>query len=103
MTHRHGFPLLPDGEARKSHHSKFGFIEGPLSFDGLSINAKTPFDELRVSGKSPFKSNPQPLRLSLSKPRFGENRQFLRGEGWGEVNEPLPLLVRKPMRHIRFL
>jgi hypothetical protein len=41
----------------------------------LSINAKTPFDELRVSGKNPLKSNPQPLRLSLSKPRFGENRQ----------------------------
>ena len=40
----------------------------------LSKNAETPFDKLRVSGKNPFTIESQPLRLSLSKPRFRENR-----------------------------
>jgi hypothetical protein len=58
-------------------------ISSPLT-KRLSIDAETPSDELRVSGKSPLKSIPQPLRLSLSKPRFGENRQSLGKEGQQE-------------------
>jgi hypothetical protein len=48
-----------------------------LSLPRLSKNAKIPFDELRVSGKILSKMDIKPLRLSLSKPRFGENRHPL--------------------------
>jgi hypothetical protein len=48
-----------------------------LSLWRLSKNAKIPFDELRVSGKILSKMDIKPLRLSLSKPRFGENRHPL--------------------------
>jgi hypothetical protein len=34
---------------------------------------------------------------------FRSGPPLLRGEGWGEVNEPLPLLFHKPLRHMRFL
>jgi hypothetical protein len=54
-----------------------GSYRKPLT-KGVSIDAKTPFDKFRVCGKSPFKSNLQPLRLSLSKPLFGENRRSYR-------------------------
>ncbi len=67
---------------RPAAHDPPDFSVGEnLSHLGLSINANTPFDELGVSGKSPLKSDSLPLRLSLSKPRFGENRQTHPGEG----------------------
>jgi len=66
-----------DGFARPKGRRPQACVESEIQapFARLSKNAKSPFDEPRVSGKSPLKSDPTPLRLSLSKPRFGENRQ----------------------------
>ena len=69
-------PLTPS-LARRGHPSSIPRLSESVD------KCDTPFDKVTLSGPSPLGSSPQPLRLSLSKPRFGENRQTLprRGEG----------------------
>jgi hypothetical protein len=52
-----------------------------LSSKRLSINAKTPFDELRVSGKSPLKSNPPTAQAELVEASFRRKSTVSEGEG----------------------
>ncbi len=87
--------LVVQSFARRSIPGMFCDRSCSLSRMSLSTNERTPFDKLRVSGQSPLQSTHKPLRLSSSKPRFGENRQTRMGEGWGEGDPTTPL----PLAH----